>query len=354
MRLAIVHDHLGAVGGAEQVLFALHRLWPEAPIYLLSASGAAIRTHLPRADVRVARLGRIATSTRAYAALAPLWPSAAESLDLSSYDTVLSNSVMFSKGVIVRPDTRHISYTYSPPRMLWDRHADYERRGLLSSVTRHALRAWDASAAQRPDQLIAISRTTAARIGTYWRRDARILPPPTDAPFEVAAYDEGHPYWLVVGRLVPHKMLHTAVLAANRTKARLIIAGEGPLKRALMRIAGPTVRLTGRVEPRALSSLYAGATATIVPNEEDWGLTAVESMLHGTPVLALRRGGATETVLEGVTGEFYDDAIPEALAEGMLRVRSSREGYDTGGIKRHAAQWSHGAWEDKMRKLIAQ
>lgn len=352
MRLALVHDRLGAVGGAEQVLIALHRLFPDAPVYLLSADRAAVQAHLPRADVRVSRLGRLASSAGAYAALAPLWPSAAESLDLSAYDTVLSNSVMFAKGVIVRPDTRHISYTYSPPRMLWDRHADYERRGVVSAAARHLLRAWDASAARRPDELVAISRTCADRIAAYWRRDARVITPPAAAPFDVPPHDEGRPYWLAVGRLVPHKLLHTAVAAANRTGTRLVIAGDGPLRGRLRALAGPTVRFAGHVDPRHLSSLYAGATATLVTSDEDWGLTAVESMLHGTPVLALRRGGATETLLEGVTGEFYDDPIPEALAEGMLRLRA-RGAYDDAAIRRHAAQWSHGAWEDRMRRLVA-
>jgi glycosyltransferase involved in cell wall biosynthesis len=276
-----------------------------------------------------------------------------ESLDLSSYDTVLSSSVLFSKGIIVRPGTRHISYCYSPPRLLWDRAASYERRGPVSAFVRHAWRAWDASAAQRPDQLVAISRAVADRIAVYWRRTALVIPPPTPEPVVLREpYDAGYPYLLAVGRLVPHKNFGLLIDACNKTRHRLVIAGDGPLRAPLMRKAGPTVSFAGAVDDATLTSLYAGATAVVIANDEDWGLTAVEAMMVGTPVLALRSGGVLETVIDGVSGVFFDDPIPEALADGIIRIRASASSFDRDAIRRHAKQWSTEQWASRMRTLV--
>lgn len=352
MKLAIVHDWFVRVGGAERVLKAMHALWPDAPVHFLVADRAAVRAHLPHADVRISRLGRIPLAARIYPALGWAMPSAVESLDLSGYDTVLSSSVMFAKGAVVRPGTRHISYCYSPSRMLWDRAASYERRGIFSSLARHALRSWDHAAAQRPDELVAISRTVADRIAKYWRRDAVVLPPPVVPARDAVPHDAGHPYFLAVARLVPHKGLGVLVDAFNKTRQHLVIAGDGPLLRTLARRAGPTVRIAGWQSDDALASLYAGAAAVVIPNEEDFGLTAVEAMTYGKPVLALRAGGATETVLEGVTGEFFDDPIPEAIADGVRRIRAALLAYDAAGIRRHADRWSQERWAVRMRTLV--
>ena len=160
-------------------------------------------------------------------------PSATESLDLSAYDTVLSNSVVFSKGIVVRPGTRHLSYCYSPSRPLWDRAAEYEGRGITGRLGRHLMRLWDYAAAQRPDQFIALSRTVADRISRYYRRDSVILPPPTPPLPDASETDDAGRFFLVVSRLVPHKRLLLVIDAFNRTRQRLVIAGDVPLLRQL-------------------------------------------------------------------------------------------------------------------------
>jgi len=265
----------------------------------------------------------------------------------------LSNSVIFSKGAVVRPGTRHLTYCYSPTRMLWDRAADYERTGPLSRVARHMLRTWDVAAARRPDQFIAISRTVAERISRYYRRDAIILPPPTPDIPAGAPRTAGEPYFLVVSRLVPHKNLDIVIDAFNRTCQRLVVVGTGPLKGRLERASGPTVRFAGRVGDTELAGLYAGAQAVVLANEEDWGLTATEAMMQGTPVLALRAGGATETVLEGITGEFFDEPIMESLTDGIRRIRDRAASYDREGIRRYAAQWSFERWSTRICSLVS-
>lgn len=352
MKLAIVHDSYVRHGGAERVLDALHRVWPEAPIYCLVADRRTLRAHLPDATVRVSGIGRMPFATRLYPALAPVLPAAVESLDLSGYDTVLSNAVMFAKGVVVRPGTRHLSYCYSPARPLWDRAADYERRGPAARLAAHVLRTWDFAAAQRPDQFLAISRTVADRIARYYRRDSIVVPPPTPV-LPAAVETDGRGAFLVVARLVPHKRLRLVIDAFNRTRQRLVIAGDGPLRRSLMRHAGPTVSFAGAVSDAELATLYRNAMALVVANDEDWGLTAVEAMSYGTPVLALRAGGATETVLEGVTGEFFDEPIMESLADGIRRIIGRRAGYDRDGIARYASQWSEEQWRKKICSLVS-
>lgn len=350
MKLAIVHDWFIRPGGAERVLVRLHRLWPDAPIFTLLADSAMVREYLPGADVRTSGLQRIPFSRRLYPYLAPLMPSAMESFDLSGYDTVLSSSVAFSKGVIVRPGTRHICYCYSPSRMLWDRAASYERRGIGQQIVRHALRAWDVSAAKRPDQMIAISQTVAARISTYYRRDSLVIPPPVSMP-EAVPTTAGD-YFLVVSRILPHKNLEMLLEAFGKLKHRLVIAGDGPLLDAHRKHAGSNVTFTGWVSDADRDRLYAGCRAVIVPNEEDFGLTAVEAMAHGKPVLALRKGGATETVLEGITGEFFDDPIPAALADGVRRLNDAYSRYAVPAIRAHALQWSEEHFDTRMRAVI--
>lgn len=355
MKLAIVHDWFVSVGGAERVLIALHRLWPQAPIYTLLHNPSVVRQWLPDATVISSGLQGVPFSWRIYPYLGPAMPSAVESFDLSGYDTVISSSVLFSKGIVVRPDTRHICYCYSPARMLWDRNADYERRGILSHLYRHALRSWDQAAAQRPDEMVAISQTAAQRIAKYYRRPSVVVPPPvrtvTGGSLPRTVHED---YYLIVSRLVPHKTLDMVIDAFAKLRYRLVIAGDGPLRARMQHRAGDNISFTGWVTDAVLDGLYEHCRAVIVPNEEDWGLTALEAMQHGKPVLALRRGGATETVREGVTGEFFDDPIPEALADGMKRLRTNLGDYDSAHIRSHASQWSDGRFERSIRALVEQ
>ncbi|MCC6934301.1 MAG: glycosyltransferase [Candidatus Yanofskybacteria bacterium] len=354
MKLAIVHDWIIDIGGAERVLIALHRLWPTAPIYTLVAKPDTVRTWLPDATIVTSGLQRFPRAWTYHSLLAPLMPAAVESFDLSAFDTVISSSVLFSKGVVVRPGTRHISYCYSPSRMLWDRSAAYERRGVFSRLYRHGLRLWDAAAAQRPDELVAVSATSASRIAKYYRRSAVIVPPPTRT---VQRFDENRTgidggFFLIVARLVPHKELDLVIGAFAKLRYRLVIVGDGPLRSRLARRASENITLMGAVSDERLDELYSACQAVVVPNEEDWGLTAIEAMAHGKPVLALRRGGATETILEGVTGEFFDDPIPEALADGIKRIKGSMRSYDPEYIRAHASQWNTERFEQRMRTLF--
>jgi glycosyltransferase involved in cell wall biosynthesis len=318
------------MGGAERVLKQMHTMWPDAPIYTMFADARTLREHFPNADIRTSWMQRIPGIARIYPWLALAMPAAIESFDLSAFDTVLSSSVLFSKGIIVRPGTRHFCYCYSPSRMLWDRAATYEKKGIFSRLTRHALRTWDTEAARRPDQFIAISQTVASRISKYYRRDSIVIPPPIVTPESSGEGGGSHDYFLVVARPVPHKNLDIIKEAFSKLRYRLIIASG--------------------VSDQERDRLYASCRAVIIANEEDFGLTAVEAMAHGKPVLALRKGGATETVLEGITGEFFDDPIPAALADGIRRLL--RGSYNSRDIQKHATQWSSDIFEKRLHALI--
>lgn len=347
-RIALIHDWLTTRGGAERVLLRLHALWPSAPIYTLAARRDFIERWLPDAFVRVSGLGKLPFASRAVPMLAPLLPSAIESFNLADYDIVISSSVLFSKGVITRARTNHISYCFSPTRMLWDRNAEYERSGMFSRLFRHGLRLWDYQAAQRPESLIAISQAVQQRIAKYYGRDADIIHPPIEIDTELATDDQG--YYLVVGRLMPHTRLDMVLAAFAKLKRPLVIAGSGPLLRKLKAVATDNVRFVTDANDRDIAELYASCHAVIVPNEEDFGMTAAEALGYGKPVLALRAGGVLDVLEEGVTGEYFDEPIPEALAEGVLRM--DRGVYDPRRMKRKAEPFLAHHFDRKIVDLV--
>lgn len=328
----------------------MHAMFPEAPIYTLFARPEFTRAYLPRATIIPSALQKMPFIGRAYRMYAPLMPLQIEAFDLSHADVVISSSVTFAKGLILRPKTRHICYCYSPARMLWDRSAAYERGG---RVTRHLLRLWDSEGSERVDEFVAISRHVQSRIKKYYRKDSKVIYPPVPA-LQSSAGDtsEVEPYYLIVSRLFPHKNLDTAIDAFNKIGERLVIIGDGPLRASLKISAKKNIRFLGKQDDAALAGYYARCSALILPNEEDFGLTAVEAMQFGKPVLALRHGGALETVLEGITGEFFDDAIPESIVDGLKRLKGNYHAYDPETIKKHAEKFSLQAFQDQMRELI--
>ena len=232
--------------------------------------------------------------------------------------------------------------------MLWDGHAYYERQGVASGLFRHGLRLWDFQAAQRPDTMIAISNEVQRRIHAYYRRTSTVIHPPIQTLPVTTVSDDG--YYLVVGRLMPHKRLDMVINAFTKLGYPLVIAGTGPLEKRLRQDATPNIRFTGAIDDRKLSELYAQCHALILPNEEDFGMTAVEAMSYGKPVLAFRGGGVLDVMNEGMTGEYFDEPIAEALAEGVLRM--GRESYDHDIIQKAAKPFSAEHFDRRIRDLV--
>jgi len=361
MKLALVHDWLNTLGGAERVLIELHKIFPDAPIYTLFYDKKFKAEHLLNAEIRPSFLQKFPLITSRYKLFAILMPSAIESFDLSDFDVVISSSAFFSKGLILRPKTRHICYCYSPTRQLWDLHSGYNTTALLRyKLAQHLLRLWDRQAADRVDEFVAISETVQQRIKKYYGKNSVVIYPPiSNFKFQISnkipnsKFQIPNNYYLIVSRLYKHKNIDIAIEAFAKLNLPLVIIGDGPEKKRLLRYCATALRakniqFLGFVPDEELPYYYQNCRAFIMPQEEDFGLTPIEAMSFGKPVLALKKGGALETLREGVTGEFFDDPIPEALADGVRRLNENYRNYRPDLIKSQAKQFS----TDIFRKQI--
>ncbi|MFH2062800.1 MAG: glycosyltransferase [bacterium] len=355
MRIALVHDYLIQNGGAERVLQAFRDVWPKAPIFALLHDPKQFGGQL-RHNVRTSFLQRIPFSGRRYKWLMPLMPAATERHDLSGFDVVLSSTSAFAKGVITGPETLHVCYCHTPTRYLWsDTHSYVDEVGLPKPVRSmmpmllSGVRSWDRVAADRVDRFIANSQTVRRRIAKYYRRDSDIIYPPVDtANFSIAPRTDG--YYLAGGRLVAYKRYDIAVRAFNKMGIPLKIFGTGPEFDRLRRMANRNVEFLGRVTDRQKAELYARAVAYLHPQEEDFGITAVESMAAGRPVIAYRRGGALETVAEGTTGTFIEEQSWEELANCVIRFEPER--FDPAAIRRHAERFDVEIFRRQIKSYV--
>jgi glycosyltransferase involved in cell wall biosynthesis len=356
MKIALVHDHLVQDGGAERVLQALQDLYPSAPTFVLFHDRARANPVFLDRDIRTSFLQKIPFGVKHYQWFLPLMPAAVERLDLREFDVVISSSSGFSKGIITRPDTLHICYCHTPTRYLWsDTHtylAELKRNALVKATVQSmlpSLRQWDRAAADRVDHFIANSKTVARRIQKYYRRDSDVIYPPVDVE-NITVADKPGSYYLVGGRAVSYKRFDLAVEAFSRLKIPLKVFGVGPALDALKARAKPNVEFLGRVSDEEKATLYRGAIAFLHPQEEDFGITAVEAMAAGRPVIAYPKGGAAETVVPGVTGEFMDEQSWESLGDAILKFKPER--YDPQTIRRHAEQFSTTNFQEKMRAMV--
>jgi glycosyltransferase involved in cell wall biosynthesis len=358
MKVALVHDYLIQDGGAERVLLALHELYPEAPIFTLFYDQEQLPSAFHKAPIRPSRLNRLPFAKRRYQWYLPFMAQAVESFDLSDFDLVLSSSSSFAKGIIAAPHATHICYCHTPTRFLWQ-----ERLGYLNELPQpkfikwilppllHRLRQWDRLASERPDFLVTNSRTSQSRIQRFYRRDAEIIPPPVDVESIPLSASRGE-FWLCGGRLVAYKRFDLVVKAFAKLNLPLKVFGEGPEFAKLRRLAGPKTEFLGRVDETTKHDLYKRAIAFFYPQIEDFGITAVEAMAAGRPVIAYGHGGATETIIPGVTGEFFDVQCWEDIGNAVIRFDHSR--YQPAIIRNHAEQFSKQQFHNRMRAFINQ
>ncbi len=318
LKVALVHDWLVGNAGGERVLLDMHLMWPEAPIYTLVYDEERAPAWTRDCDIRTTHLQQIPGAKSHHKMLLSLMPRAWEELDLTEFDLVVSSCMSCCKGVLTRPDALHVCYCHSPIRYVWDLYYDYQRG--TDRVRRAAMRRiipkirqWDFLAAQRVDYFVANSAYVAQRIRKFYRRDATVIHPASPVhPVEPREPDD---YYLVVSRFVSYKRVDVAIEACNRLGRKLKVVGSGGEDEQLLRsMAGPTVEFLGYVSDDEMASLYAGAKAFLFPGVEDFGLTPVEAMSAGAPVLALGEGGVLETVKEGLTGRFFHEQTDEALA----------------------------------------
>ena len=355
MRVALVHDYLSQDGGAERVLKAMHEIWPTAPIFVLFHDPQKIN-YIKKDNIHESFLARLPFIKNHFQWYLTFMPIATEKYRLENFDVIISSTSAFAKGIIVKPHTLHISYCHTPPRYLWnDTHEYFDDLQLNPFVKTilprliHKLRLWDQMSANRVDHFIANSRTVQHRIHKYYRRDSDIIFPPVDTEQFYLAEKLGN-YFLAGGRLVPYKRLDLVIKVFNRLKWPLKIFGMGPEYKRLKNMAKPNIELLGRVTEEEKKSLMSQALALLHPQIEDLGLTPIESMAAGRPVIAYHEGGAAETVLHQETGILFPQQSWESLLHTLLQF--NQEAWDKNKIKNHAESFNTIAFKEKLKQQV--
>jgi len=351
MRTAIVHYWLLNMRGGEKVVEALCRLLPDADVFTLFYDPERVSETIRRHRVQASFLQPF---RKGYRSLLPLMPLALESFDLREYDLVISSESGPAKGVIASSSTRHVCYCHTPMRYLWDLYPAYRnewtharwKRALVTAVANY-LRLWDFASATRVDQFVANSENVRRRIWKTYRRDSHVVRPPVSV--EKFYWRPPEDYYLIVSELVPYKSVDAAVRAFNQNGRRLRVVGDGPEYKALRKAAATNVEFCGRVTDEDLRELYARCRAFLMPGEEDFGITAVEALASGKPVIALARGGALEIVPE-FGGLLYNE--PEGLLHAIERWDEFETEPDPRALQAYAAQFSETEFVKQMTPIL--
>ena len=386
MKIALVHDWLTDFGGAEQVLFSLHNIWPEAPIYTLLYD-KKMKQYFPQAEIRTSFLQKFPKffqQRKEY--LLPFLPTVPETFDLRDFDLVISSSNSFAKGIITKPKTIHISYCHAPMRFVWDWHYNYLKERKIGKIKKifvlpilHYFRMWDKISADRVNYFIANSKTTAEKIQKYYLRNSKVIYPPVDIAQKchpefisgsVNAAEQNNDqilnqvqndkeiktqnYFLIVSRLSPYKRIDLAVKAFNKLELPLVIIGEGKQKKDLQKMARKNIKFLGFQPEKKIRQYYQNCRAFIFPGEDDFGITACEAMSYGKPILAYRKGGLIETMVESITGEFFNEPAPELLADGIRRLMKNEKKYNSNEIKKQAEKFSKERFEKEIKEHVKQ
>lgn len=356
MKVALVHEYLSQYGGAEKVLEVLQKIHPEAPTFVMFHDKTKVPEHLLQGETRTSFLQYFPLIKSHYRWYLPLMPLAVEHLNLSDYDVIISSTSAFGKGVITSSDALHISYCHTPTRYLWtDTHSYIEELSynklikffLPPLISR--LRLWDRMSAERVDYFIANSENVRRRIQKYYHRDAVVIYPPVDTNL-FKPTEKISDYFLTGGRLVPYKRFDLTIKVFNRLGWPLKIFGSGTEEEKLKEAAKSNIEFLGNVSDQKKSELYAKALAFIHPQIEDLGITAIESMAAGRPVIAFAGGGALETIKDGVTGIFFHEQTWENLLDTILHFNPGQ--FDSLKIREQAEQFGLDNFKQKMKIYI--
>lgn len=357
MKVALVHDYLNQMGGAERVIMAFHDMFPDAPIYTSIYEPQRVHPAFQKMDIRTSFMQKFPLVTKHHQPYLPFYPFAIESLDLRGYDLVLSSSSAFAKGIITAPETTHICYCHTPMRWCWN-YNEYVEREQLGKLARKVLpfiitglRLWDQTTAMRVDHFIANSPLVAERIRKYYHRDAIVIPPPVEASrFTFNPDTQIEDYFLIVSRLIPYKRIDLAIEACNRLQLPLVIIGSGRDLERLKKLAGPTIQFLGRLSDPEMQHYYTHCRALLFPGEEDFGITPLEAQACGRPIIAYGAGGALASVIDGITGAFFHEHTVESLATLLASFDQSR--YDPQSIRNHALEFDTPRFHRRILQFI--
>lgn len=353
MKVALVHDYLTQLGGGEKVLKALGEMFPEAPIFTLIYDEKATNRVFKNCKIYTSFLQKIPGAKKFFRGFIWLMPLAVEQFDFSDFDLVISVSHSYGKGIITKPNTKHICYCLTPTRYLWS-DSGLPFRPVSQFIISY-LRNWDYQAAQRPDYMIASSENVRQRIKKYYNLELEVIYPPVETEKFHISHDLKD-YFLMVGRLVPYKRFDIAIRAFSQLpQEKLFIIGNGPEKRKLERLVkelrAENINFLSHISDSEISKYYANCKALIFPQEEDFGIAPVEAMASGRPVIAFKAGGALETIKEVKTGVFFDRQDPVSLAEAIKNFNNFK--FDSKELQKQAQRFSKEVFKEKISNFIS-
>ncbi len=354
-KIAVVHDYFTQRGGAERVAEELFAMFPTSDLFSTVALSEMLPPEIPRAKIRTSWMQLLPKMDKYYRLYFPIYPLGVKSLNLKDYDLVVSSSCGYAKGVETRADAIHISYCHTPMRWVW-RYDDYAERANIGKGTRSALpaflgalRVWDRNASRQPDQFVANSKVVAQRIEQVYQRQAIVIPPPIDVRrFHTSTQQDD--YFLILSRLIPYKRIDLAIEACNSLDQQLVVIGSGPDRKRLEAMAGPTIKFLGRLSYEQINQYLSVCQALILPGEEDFGMVPLEAASAGRPTIAFRGGGATETVVEGVTGLFFDSPDAKSLAAAIQNFRNYHWSAEV--LRQHAEKFDVEAFRQQFHQLL--
>lgn len=352
-KIALVFDWMTTPGGAEKVNLELHRMFPDAPIFTSIFNYEKLKG-FEKAGITTSFIQNLPFAKTKHQLYLGLMPYAYELFDLSNFDIVISSSHSCAKGIITKPETMHICYCHTPMRYAWDNWHSYIRNYKINSLIKswgrrkmHEIRMWDRISADRVDYFIANSNTTKQRIEKYYRRQSTVIHPMINTKkYTIAEKTKG--YFLAVGRLIPYKKFDIIVETFNQIGLPLKIVGDGIMKEDLKKQAKANIEFLDFVPEKELRQLYSECEALIFPQVEDFGITPLEAMASGRPVIALEEGGALDTIIDGKTGIFFKKQTPLHLKSAVEKYQAEKKTFDPETIQKHAQKFDKSEFEKKL------
>ncbi len=365
MKVALIHDHLAQDGGAEKVLRTLIEIFPEAPVYTLLCEKNNTNKHYQcyqNTTIHTSVIQRLPGGVKHYQWYMPFMPMAVEFFDLTEYDLIISDTSSFAKGVITPSESLHICYCHTPTRYLWSDTHKYIKelkynkffKKIISLILNY-IRIWDRVAADRVDEYIANSRTVQTRIRKYYKSESTLIYPPVEVDrFYISENKSEEEYFLIGCRLNPYKRVDLAIEAFKELDVKLKIFGDGPDIKRLKKLArdSKNIEFLGRVNEQNLAKLYSQCNAFVHPQIEDFGITNIEAMASGRPVIAYKKGGAKETIIAKETGIFFKQQTKESLLQAIDEYYNST--FYPQKIREHALQFSKNIFKEKIKQHINQ